>query len=237
MTYTASTTDTLLLLGNLPQCDTLLYYSLTVIDNVYDTVLAYICPGSLPYTMAGVTLFHDSLFSVRYQGIHGEDSLVTYSLIVKSDSDTSLFDTIVSSQLPWLFFDSLFYDEVSQMPFHLTNEQGCDSVIYYNLYIFWEGDHCDSSLFFPNVVTPNGDGVNDLFVIGGLVDNQCYPYNSLIVVDRTGRMVYRGENIYREDQFWNPAATRSPAGTYFYRFVGRGIHHATQHNGCIEVLK
>ena len=236
-TFTASGTDTLILSGTLPDCDTLIYYQLTVIDNIFDTTYTYVCTHQLPYTVAGTTVYGDTAFNVIYSGSYGEDSIVTYFLFVNPDSDTTLYDTIVSSQLPWGFLDSLFTDTVSNMPFALANEIGCDSIIYYNLYIFWEGDHCDSSLSFPNVVTPNGDGINDRFVIGGLVDNQCYPYNSLIIVDRTGRIVYHCENIYREDQFWDPAATRSPAGTYFYRFVGRGIHHATQHNGCIEVLK
>ena len=236
-TFTASASDTLFVHGNLPACDTLIYYHLTVIDNVFDTTLTYICSDLLPYTFQGVTVYGDTLFNIVLPGSRGQDSIVTCRLFVVPASDTSLYDTIVSSQLPWAFLDSLFNDTVSQQSFVLTNERGCDSIIYYNLYIFWEGDHCDSSLSFPNVVTPNGDGINDRFVIGGLVDNQCYPYNSLIIVDRTGRMVYRGENIYLENQFWDPASTRSPAGTYFYRFVGRGIHHATQHNGCIEVLK
>ena len=227
----------LLLSGTWPDCDTLLYYNLTVIDNVYDTVLAFICPGEMPYSLAGTTVYGDTSFTHTLFGSLGQDSIVTYFLSVKSDSDTSLYDTIVSSQLPWAFLDSLFSDSVSNMPFVLTNEVGCDSIIYYNLYIFWEGDHCDSSLSFPNVVTPNADGINDRFVIGGLVEHQCYPYNLLIIFDRTGRVVYRGENIYSEEQFWDPAATRSPAGTYFYRFIGRGINHATQHNGCIELLK
>ncbi len=236
-TFTASGIDTILLSGTLPDCDTLLYYQLTVINNIFDTTLTYICSNQLPYSLAGTTVYGDTVFSLTHSGSHGEDSTITYYLFVNPDSDTTLYDTIVSSQLPWGFLDSLFTDSVNNMPFVLANEIGCDSIIYYNLYIFWEGDHCDSSLTFYNVVTPNGDGINDRFVIGGLVEQQCYPYNSLIIVDRTGRMVYRAENIYREDQFWDPAATRSPAGTYFYRFVGRGINHATQHNGCIEVLK
>ena len=147
------------------------------------------------------------------------------------------YDTVALEDLPVVFNGITFGAEYHDEPIHLHIADSCDSIIYYNLYIFWEGDHCDSSLTFYNVVTPNGDGINDRFVIGGLVEQQCYPYNSLIIVDRTGRMVYRAKNIYREDQFWDPAATRSPAGTYFYRFVGRGINHATQHNGCIEVLK
>ena len=236
-TYLFAGSDTLWVHGVLPHCDTLLYYHLTVIENVFDTTLTYICPGQLPYTLAGTTVYGDTLFTQQLIGSLGQDSLVTHILHVNPNSDTAIYDTILSSQLPWGFLDSLFTDSVNQMPFILTNEVGCDSVVYYNLFIFWEGDHCDSLLTFPNVVTPNGDGINDRFVIGGLVENQCYPYNLLLIVDRTGRVVFRGENIYSEDQFWDPASQHAPAGTYFYRFVGRGIHHATQHNGCIEVLR
>ena len=236
-TFTASASDTLLVRGILPACDTLIYYHLTVIDNVYDTTLTYICPDQLPYMLHGVTVHGDTLFNVVLPGSMGQDSVVTCRLFVIPASDTAIYDTIVEDQLPWVFLDSLFADTVSNLPFVLVNEAGCDSIVYYNLYIFWNGDHCDSMLQFPNVVTPNGDGVNDRFVIGGLVDNHCFPYNSLVIADRTGRIVYHAENISRDDQFWDPAARRIPAGTYFYRFVGRGVHHATQHQGCIEVLK
>ena len=236
-TFTASEIDTLLLQGALPACDTLLYYNLTVIDNVYDTILYYICPDQLPYTLHGVPAHGDTIFSIVLPGSQGQDSIVTCRIFVIPASDTAIYDTIVEDQLPWAFLDSLFTDTVSNLPFVLVNEAGCDSIVYYNLYIFWNGDHCDSSLSFPNVVTPNGDGINDRFVIGGLVENHCFPYNSLVIADRTGRIVYSAENISRTDQFWDPAARRIPAGTYFYRFVGRGIHHATQHQGCIEVLK
>ena len=235
--FTASVIDTLLLQGVLPACDTLLYYHLTVVDNIYDTTLYYICPDQLPYTLHGITAFGDTVFNVVLPGSLGQDSIVTCFLFVIPASDTAIYDTIMEGQLPWAFLDSLFTDTVSNLPFLLVNEAGCDSIVYYNLYIFWNGDHCDSSLSFPNMVTPNDDGINDRFVIGGLVENHCFPYNSLVIADRTGRIVYRAENISRDDQFWNPAERRIPAGTYFYRFVGRGIHHATQHQGCIEVLK
>ncbi len=236
-TYQASGEDTLFLPGVLPSCDTLLYYQLTVIDNVFDTTLTYICPDQLPYSLNGVTVTGDTVVNEVLQGSYGQDSVVTHFLFVNANSDTAIYDTITEDQLPWSFLDSLFTDTVSNQPFYLTNEVGCDSVIYYSLFIFWNGDHCDSSLTFPNFVTPNGDGINDCFVIGGLVENQCYPYNSLVIVDRTGRIVFRAHNISRKDQFWNPAARRMPAGTYFYRFVGRGVNHSTQHQGCIELLK
>ena len=236
-TMNASGLDTLLVEGTPPDCDTLLYYRLTVIDNIFDTTFTYICPNQLPYTLHGVTVHNDTVFDITMQGSQGQDSTVTYYLFVNANSDTTLYDTVIESQLPWAFLDSLFSDTVSNQPFVLVNEAGCDSIIYYNLYIFWNGDHCDSLLQFPNIVTPNGDGHNDRFVIAGLVENQCYPYNSLVIFDRTGRVVFRAENIYSDDQFWDPAAHRHPVGTYFYRFTGRGVNHATQHIGCIEVLK
>lgn len=236
-TMTSSGLDTILVQGIPPDCDTLLYYYLTVLYNQFDTTYTYICPGQLPYTLHGVTVNSDTVFNITLQGSEGQDSIVTYFIYVKADSDTTIYDTIVENQLPWAFLDSLFSDTVANFPFVLVNEAGCDSIIYYNLHVFWNGDHCDSSLSFPNVVTPNGDGLNDRFVIGGLVENQCYPYNLLIIFDRTGRIVFRAENICRDDQFWDPAASRIPAGTYFYRFVGHGVNHATQHQGCIEILK
>ena len=235
--YQASGSDTLLLPGLLPACDTLMYYQLHVIDNVFDTTYTYICPDQLPYYFNGAPAHGDTVVNVLLQGSYGQDSTVTCFLFVNAASDTIIYDTIVEEQLPWPFLDSLFHDTVSNMPFVLTNEAGCDSIIHYNLYIFWNGDHCDSLLTFPNFVTPNGDGINDCFVIGGLVENQCYPYNTLVIVDRTGRVVYRATNIIRKDQFWDPAAHRMPAGTYFYRFVGHGLEHSTQHQGCIELLK
>ena len=40
---------------------------------------------------------------------------------------------------------------------------------------------------FPNVITPNGDGINDRFVIKNLDQ---YPNNKLQVFDRTGKILY-----------------------------------------------
>ncbi len=48
-----------------------------------------------------------------------------------------------------------------------------------------------------NVITPNGDGKNDLFVIQGL---DGYPSNKLKIYDRAGRLVYSVTN-YKND--WN----------------------------------
>lgn len=89
-------------------------------------------------------------------------------------------------------------------------------------------------LQFPNVVTPNGDGINDRFVIQNLVDGLGYPINSLDIYNQWGARVYHRENIDSEDDFWDPADV--PDGTYFYRFSARGYNGNIEHNGSIEVI-
>lgn len=91
-------------------------------------------------------------------------------------------------------------------------------------------------LQFPNVVTANGDGVNDKFVIKNLVDGQGYPNNSLAIYNRWGKRVYYKENITKEDDFWDPAADNMPDGTYFWRFSGKGYLGNIERTGSVEVL-
>ena len=94
-----------------------------------------------------------------------------------------------------------------------------------------------STLEFPNVVTPNNDGVNDYFRIKNLIEYSQYPYNKLTVYDRWGHIVYEVSNISKEEDFWYPDLTNSPTGTYYFRFIGRGGDGAAQHNGVIEVIR
>ena len=90
-------------------------------------------------------------------------------------------------------------------------------------------------LTFPSLVTPNGDGINDRFVIGNLLEGMGYPNNELNIYNRWGTLVYHKENIATYEDFWDPSNV--PAGTYFYRFTARGYNGNVEHNGSIEVIK
>jgi gliding motility-associated-like protein len=65
----------------------------------------------------------------------------------------------------------------------------------------------DCDVFAPNVVTPNGDGINDFFRINGLEN---FPNSSLFVYNRWGKQIFTSSN-YNND--WMPSQN---AGTYFY---------------------
>ena len=230
---------------NILGCDSVIHYNLHIIWR--DTIYYYICPSQLPFTIPidhgphsaiePLIFYDEGTQSVTISDGSGTDSLLTYIVSIIPNSEAHIYDTIVESQLPWFACDTLFNDTINDYIHTTYNEAGCDSTIHYSLYIYWDGDHCDTALTFGNVVTPNGDGVNDRFTIGGLIENNCFKYNELTIYDRSGHQIYHRKNISREEDWWDPASERIPAGTYFFIFKAHGVNIYTQHQGVIEVLR
>ena len=92
-------------------------------------------------------------------------------------------------------------------------------------------------LQFPNLVTPNGDGKNDTWRIINLVEYGNFPQNELWIFNQWGAEVYHVRDIRDENVFWDPNATNSPDGTYYYRFSAHGPYGVVKRNGIIEVLR
>lgn len=90
-------------------------------------------------------------------------------------------------------------------------------------------------LQFPNAVTPNGDGVNDVFEIKNLIDGGGFPTFELSIYDAMGKRVYFKKNISDPSEFWDPSDL--PTGTYFYHFIGKGHNGDVQRSGAIQVLR
>jgi gliding motility-associated-like protein len=81
------------------------------------------------------------------------------------------------------------------------------------------------SFNIPQGFSPNGDGVNDVFVIRGISK---YPNNKLTILNRWGNVVFEKDNY---DNTWDGKSTQGirfggdelPDGTYFYLFdLGNG---------------
>lgn len=98
-------------------------------------------------------------------------------------------------------------------------------------------DILNDFLQFPNLVTPNGDGVNDRWEIVNLLDGGYFMSAEVWIYDRWGDMVYHCNHFRRPEDFWDPNATRSPDGTYYYRFSARNLSGIVKRNGTIEVLR
>ncbi|MFZ4456783.1 MAG: DUF7507 domain-containing protein [Bacteroidales bacterium] len=82
-------------------------------------------------------------------------------------------------------------------------------------------------LVIPNAFSPNGDGINDQFVIGGLAN---FDDAKLIVYNRWGNEVYKSET-YRND--WNGYGLNN--GTYYYLLNLTTGGKSYQHKGWILI--
>ena len=92
-------------------------------------------------------------------------------------------------------------------------------------------------LQFPNLVTPDGDGTNDTWRVVNLLECGLYSMNELWVYDHWGALVYHVRDIRREEDFWDPEATRCPDGTYYFRFTAKSPFGIVRRNGSIEVMR
>lgn len=72
----------------------------------------------------------------------------------------------------------------------------------------------DSDCFGTNVITPNGDGINDNLIFPCLESN-AYPENEIIIFNQWGDQVYRDYN-YKNDWAGTYNGKDLPVGTYYY---------------------
>jgi len=84
----------------------------------------------------------------------------------------------------------------------------------------------------PDIITPNGDGFNDLFVIQHFLGIQGLSNNELLIMDRWGNPVF-DEKPYLND--WGAKGLSN--GTYFYVLrINNGLRSQT-FKGHITVLR
>ncbi len=84
---------------------------------------------------------------------------------------------------------------------------------------------CEDHLFIPNVITPNGDGANDRFVIQGILSNTW----KLEIYNRYGKIVYWNEGY---DNSWDGQGASS--GLYFYHLSN--THARRKYRGWLHIL-
>jgi gliding motility-associated-like protein len=104
----------------------------------------------------------------------------------------------------------------------------------------------DMSFVLPNAFSPNGDGLNEFFVISGLGETE---ESNLEVFNRWGTIVFRSSGVRYEDD-WDGRSnigamvsigTELPNGTYYYIFkVKKNVEGkviSTTYNGFVELRR
>ena len=159
-----------------------------------------------------------------------------------------IFDDSTSSGTPIEFTD---YEP--EYHWHMFGDNGGSHLIRliaFTAYTKTDGsqlvciDTAESSIYitngflqFPNVVTPNNDGINDIFEIKNLIEGRGFTDTELYIYNSWGRKVYHKKNISTREDFWDPAANNDPSGTYYYHFSAKGYTGNIQRNGAVQVLR
>ena len=89
-----------------------------------------------------------------------------------------------------------------------------------------------SDCFFPNTITPNGDGLNDVLEVNCLDQ---YPENEIEVFNRWGRKIYDAKP-YQNDFDGKYKNKDLPAGTYFY-VLKLNDDENTKHQGFFNLVR
>ncbi len=94
-------------------------------------------------------------------------------------------------------------------------------------------DECDFDLEIPNVFTPNGDGINDYFLIG----NPNGVNYTIDVYNRWGTLLFQGNRNF----FWDGSFNGLPVsdGTYFYvlQAVNENGSFRKEFRGSVTILR
>lgn len=168
------------------------------------------------------------------------------------EADSIYVEDLLTLYLYWNFGDdSVFADTIpgvvlsnnwySPSPYHLYNEPGTYNVFYRATFSNGCMDSITKtitinnrdSLFLPNVFTPDGDGINDNFVIGS---NGLDLY-SIIVYSRWGNIVYKSDAV--QQIVWDGRTidgTKIEPGIYYYVVIQEsGVKEYVPKQGFVHI--
>jgi hypothetical protein len=208
-------------------CDSVVTINLHFSSEFIDTITTHICAGET-YSEHGFSATESGTYQSRVAGENGCDSIYTLHLTVFEHFSDTVEACICRGETYTQYGFSEKEEGTFTKVYQDTN--GCDSTYILNLKVI--------KLMIPNAVTPNGDGINDIFEIHDLLNQTYYTQNELWLYSRQGKLLYHKQDIQTEADFWDPKKTSSPNGTYYYRFIANNPKTAKkiELNGSVEVL-
>ena len=204
-----------------PSCDTV-YVDVEAIDTLWLTEYIYQVDTLIEY----VQLPPDTVQVVEYVDIIE----YLYDTIVLVETDT-LVEYIYLT-------DTMYVETVVYEYIYIYNTDTMTEFVAQSVYIDCDtGDPCDQtfpcdevSIFAPNAVTPNGDGVNDTWMV--LADGECWDQWETRIYNRWGGLVWISASSLDE---WDADVA---TGVYVYTITAHSSMNANvfQFNGTITVL-
>lgn len=127
----------------------------------------------------------------------------------------------------------LFSVGTTKVEYIATDDSGSEAKCAFDVIVSYK----KVTLEVVQVVTPNGDGINDEWIITNLED---FKNNKVTIFDRWGSMIYRASGYDNESVVWkgeNKNGTLVPTGTYFYTIEVDFKEQHIEKNGFIELVQ
>jgi gliding motility-associated-like protein len=131
-------------------------------------------------------------------------------------ADGTITVSVQGDHGPFTYLWSDPYGQTSATAVELTEDSYSITVtdtIGCNLTVADFVDHIEGCLFIADAVTPNGDGYNDEWIVGGLQD---FPESTVVVYNRYGQLLFSsepGEDVHWDGRYNN---NRLPVADYYY---------------------
>ncbi|MFT5823050.1 MAG: gliding motility-associated-like protein, partial [Crocinitomix sp.] len=185
--------------GNISSCN----FTITLIDN----------------TPPAIECIDDQAIETDFSCVY---EIGDYTNLVTAELDNCDLDNVTITQFPepgsFVTAESDVFGESNQGQTIVTiviedlsgNKDSCEFIIDVT---------CFSEIEIPQLISPNGDGKNDLLIIDWI---EQYPENELIVFNRWGNIVYKAspyENDWNGESNMITIGNEVPDGSYFYQFV------------------
>ncbi len=189
-----------------------------------DTIFVALCDTG--YYDNNFSVDSSGFYTQTLQSIYGCDSIVNLDFTRWPVFRDTIEVQIYKGQT---YIDENFSETESGMyEKRFADTNGCDSLFVLNLNVI--------ELKFPNVVTPNGDGINDMFEVFNADTVILFDEMLLKIYNRAGKQIFEQTNFKEKSKCWDPIETNTPTGTYFYRFIAKGRSKNIDITGVIEVL-
>jgi gliding motility-associated-like protein len=239
-------------------CDSVITLILSVTDLKRDTAFATICNGDSliwngeiikqagSYSDTIATIGCDSISTVIISISMGPDlAIIVDKTKIKEGETISLSgQSTTATSFLWqpdsLFANNMAKNTVADLSqsgwIMLTASDIHNCSAYDSIYITVEKDSsCDGgNVFVPNVFTPNGDGLNDIFYIYG----RNVKLIELQIFNRWGELVFESHDLeYGWDGYFRSQEQPSGVFVYFMKYLACDGYRAKVLKGSLNLIK
>ena len=191
-------------------CDSTVVLDLLVQNNV-EEIETKVCEGET-ITLNGSVYDQSGVYIQNFESTIGCDSTLVLNLEVVERTTETIEAQILQGDL--FNLNGANYGVQGEYTQVLTSELGCDSI----LTLLLEVERTD--IYFPNVFSPNGDGINDVFKPFSGIKTASVVVQAFMIFDRWGAQVYEEQEQISIDNLigWNGFVRDEEAGTGVYAY-------------------